>query len=41
MGLALLVDSTSIFDFQQYLKNHSYPVQGNINYGTLLGHLAP
>jgi hypothetical protein len=36
MGLALLVDSTSIFDFQQYLKNHSYPVQGNINYGTLL-----
>lgn len=36
MGLALLVDATSVFDFQQYLKQHSYPVESNINYGALL-----
>lgn len=36
MGLTLLVDATSVFDFQQYLKQHDYPVQGNINYGALL-----
>jgi len=36
MGRALLVDATSVFAFQQYLKEHDYPVQGNINYGALL-----
>ncbi len=36
MSLALLVDATSVFAFQQYLKEHDYPVQGNINYGSLL-----
>jgi hypothetical protein len=39
MGLALLVDATSVFAFQQYLKQHDYPVQGNINYGALLDSL--
>lgn len=36
MGRALLVDATAVFAFQQYLKDHDYPVQGNINYGALL-----
>ncbi|MBU0718668.1 MAG: hypothetical protein KJ749_10505 [Planctomycetes bacterium] len=36
MSSALLVDTTSVFSFQQYLKKHDYPVQGNINYGALL-----
>lgn len=36
MGRALLVDATSVFAFQQYLKQHDYEVQGNINYGSLL-----
>lgn len=36
MSLALLVDATSVFAFQQYLKEHDYPVQGNINYGGLM-----
>ena len=36
MGLALLVDATPIFAFQQFLKERDYPVQGNINYGALL-----
>ena len=36
MGLALLIDSTSVFAFQQYLKQHDYQVQGNINYGALM-----
>lgn len=40
MGLALLVDATSVFAFQQYLKQHDYPVQGNINYGALLDALS-
>src|SRR5260370_281935 len=35
-NLALLVDATSIFSFQQYLKEHEYVVQGNINYAALL-----
>lgn len=39
MDLALLVDATSIFAFQQYLKKHDYPVQGNINYGALMDSL--
>lgn len=36
MGDTLLIDATSIFAFQQYLKQQDYPVQGNINYGALL-----
>ncbi len=40
MGRALLVDATSIYSFQQYLKKHEYPVQGNINYGALLRSLS-
>lgn len=36
MGRALLIDATSIFAFQQFLKQQDYPVQGNINYGALL-----
>ena len=39
MGRALLVDATSVFAFQQYLKEHDYPVQGNIHYGALLNAL--
>lgn len=39
MGRALLVDATSVFAFQQYLKQRDYPVQGNINYGALLNAL--
>jgi hypothetical protein len=36
MNLPLLVDATSIFAFQQYLKDHDYSVQGNPNYAALL-----
>ena len=36
MSLGLLVDSTSVFDFQHDLKLRDYPVQGNINYGSLM-----
>ena len=36
MNLPLLVDATPIFAFQQYLKDHDFPVQGNPNYGALL-----
>ncbi len=36
MGQALLIDATSVFAFQQYLKQQDYPIQGNINYGALL-----
>ena len=36
MGQALLIDATSVFAFQQHLKQQDYPVQGNINYGALL-----
>ncbi len=39
MGLALLVDATSIFAFQQKLKDHGDSVQGNINYGGLMDSL--
>jgi len=39
MNRALLVDATSVFAFQQYLKQHEYPVHGNINYGALLSAL--
>ncbi len=41
MGHALLIDATSIFAFQQHLKQQDYPVQGNINYGALLDALQP
>jgi hypothetical protein len=36
MNLPLLVDTTSVFAFHQYLKDHDYPVQGNPNYAALL-----
>lgn len=36
MNHPLLVDATSIFAFQQFLKEHDYPVQGNPNYAALL-----
>src|SRR5438045_3199916 len=36
MSLPLLVDAAAIFAFQQYLKDHEFPVQGNPNYGNLL-----
>jgi hypothetical protein len=36
MGPVLLVDTTSVFAFQQFLKKREYPVQGNINYSGLL-----
>ncbi len=36
MDLPLLLDTTPIFAFQQYLKDHDFPVQGNPNYGVLL-----
>ncbi|HEX4124273.1 MAG TPA: hypothetical protein VHY37_06055, partial [Tepidisphaeraceae bacterium] len=41
MGQALLIDATSIFAFQQHLKQQDYPVQGNINYSALLDALKP
>jgi hypothetical protein len=36
MKSALLVDTTSIYDFQQYLKHNHYRVYANIDYGALL-----
>jgi hypothetical protein len=36
MKKALLVDATSIYAFQQYLKDHDFPVQGNPDYAALL-----
>jgi hypothetical protein len=36
MNLPLLVDATSIFDFQLYLKEHDFSVQGNPDYAALL-----
>lgn len=41
MGHALLIDATSVFAFQQHLKQQDYPVQGNINYAALLDALQP
>jgi hypothetical protein len=41
MGQALLIDATSVFAFQQQLKQQDYAVQGNINYGALLDALKP
>jgi hypothetical protein len=39
MSRPLLVDTTSVFAFQQYLKDHDFPVQGNPNYGSLIAAL--
>jgi hypothetical protein len=36
MDLPLLLDTTPIFAFQQYLRDHDFPVQGNPNYGALV-----
>ena len=35
----MLVDTTSIFAIQQYLKEHDFPVQGNPNYAGLVAAL--
>jgi hypothetical protein len=32
----LLVDATSVFAFQQFLKDRDFPVSGNPNYGNLI-----
>lgn len=37
--LNLLVEAPSVYDFQQFLKQNEYPVQGNINYAALLSAL--
>ena len=39
MAPALLVDTSAVFAFQQFLRAHDYPVQGNIDYGALLASL--
>ena len=39
MGLALLVDATSIYAFQRDLKESGNPVQSNPNYGALMDSL--
>jgi hypothetical protein len=36
MDLPLVLDTTPIFAFHQFLKDHDFPVQGNPNYGALL-----
>ena len=36
MSGQLLVDCTSIFAFQQFLKDNDFPVQGTPNYAALL-----
>ena len=36
MSPALLIDTSAVFAFQQFLKAHDYPVQSNIDYGALL-----
>lgn len=36
MPYELEIDTTSVFAFQQFLKQQDYPIQGNINYGALL-----
>lgn len=36
MGSVLLVDATSIFAFQQSLRENEFPVEGNPDYGALL-----
>jgi hypothetical protein len=36
MNLPLLLDTTPIFAFQQYLKEHDFPVSGNPNYIALV-----
>lgn len=33
---ALLLDTSAVFDFQQHLKAHDYPVHGSIDYGALV-----
>jgi hypothetical protein len=40
MAPGLLVDTSAVFAFQQFLRAHDYPVQGNIDYGALLSSLS-